>query len=85
MLDRGGNVSLVIFPFDPPTAATKIEPLRASFARLGGTMESPPDGRFIVVTVPIAAGFAAIEHADRPVIKNCAPSASPTDRPSRLS
>jgi hypothetical protein len=63
VLDRGGNVCLVIFPSDPSTAETNIDQLRATFARLGGTTESPPDGRFIVVTVPVAAGFPSIERA----------------------
>jgi hypothetical protein len=63
VLDRGGNVCLVIFPSDPSTGATNIDKLRASFARLGGITESPPEGRFIVVTVPVAAGFPSIELA----------------------
>jgi hypothetical protein len=63
VLDRGGNVCLVIFPSDQSTTATNIDQLRASYERLGGTTESPPDGRFIVVTVPVTAGFPAIERA----------------------
>ncbi len=41
--------------------ATAVEELRQEFERLGGTVEVPPDGRFVVVTVPVQAGFPAIE------------------------
>jgi len=60
VLARGGNVALVLFPGSDPDEA-QILLLRAEVAALGGTTEVPADRRFIVVTVPVAVGFPAIE------------------------
>ncbi|MBU2664529.1 hypothetical protein KOI35_13585 [Actinoplanes bogorensis] len=37
--------------------------VRAAFDRLGGVVEMPADRRFIVITVPVRAGFPAVEAA----------------------
>jgi len=60
MLRRGGNLCLVLWPAAPPTD-TDIGILTTAFQRLGGIVEASVDRRFIVVTVPVAAGFPAIE------------------------
>jgi hypothetical protein len=62
VLRRGGNICLVLLPRARPTE-TEVGDLTAAFRRLGGIVESPPDGRFIVVTVPASAGFPAVEEA----------------------
>src|SRR5215212_3299469 len=59
---RGGNVCLRIYPTGTPTDSD-VAPLISAFARLNGTVELPASRRFIVVTVPVSAGFAAVEAA----------------------
>lgn len=59
---RGGNVAVHIYTrgsFSPEDLAG----LRAAFAHVGGSVEAPANGRFAVVTVPVVAGFPAIEAA----------------------
>ncbi|MBL7258614.1 hypothetical protein [Paractinoplanes lichenicola] len=40
-----------------------VAELRDAFDRLDGLVELPADRRFIVITVPLTAGFPAIEAA----------------------
>lgn len=40
-----------------------LERLRLAFDPLDGEVEAPPDLRFAVITVPVSAGFSAIEAA----------------------
>ncbi|GAA0910358.1 DUF4265 domain-containing protein [Virgisporangium aurantiacum] len=60
VLRRGGNLCLVIWPAAPP-ADPDITVLTTAFERLGGIVETPVHRRFIVITVPVSAGFPAIE------------------------
>ncbi|WIM99031.1 DUF4265 domain-containing protein [Actinoplanes oblitus] len=62
VVHRGGNICLLVVPGDPP-APEDLAPLRDSFDDLGGIVELPADRRFIVITVPAAAGFDAVEAA----------------------
>ena len=55
---RGGQVAVQIFG---RVDLRLVEDLRRIFEPLGGKAESPNDGRFVVVTVPVTAGFPAIE------------------------
>ncbi|WP_179277199.1 DUF4265 domain-containing protein [Actinoplanes regularis] len=59
---RGGNICLLVVPKTPPEP-DDLAPLRDAFEELGGITELPPDRRFIVITVPAAAGFGAVEAA----------------------
>jgi hypothetical protein len=60
VLNRGGNLCLIVLPATPPAAAD-IAALSTEFQGLGGIVESPPSRRFIVVTVPATAGFPVVE------------------------
>jgi hypothetical protein len=62
VIRRGGNLCLVVVP-RRPAGQGEITALRSAFDRLGGLVEMPANGRFIVITVPIAAGFPAVEEA----------------------
>jgi len=62
VVQRGGNICLLVVPEEPP-GADDLALLRDAFDDLGGIVELPPDRRFIVITVPAAAGFDAVEHA----------------------
>jgi hypothetical protein len=62
VLHRGGNLCLVLLPAAPP-ADLDVAVLSTEFQRLRGVVELPQDRRFIVVTVPVTAGFPAIEAA----------------------
>ncbi|MGA5473140.1 DUF4265 domain-containing protein [Streptomyces arboris] len=57
---RGPNLCVQAFG-RPPFDAASLESLTSSFVPLGGLVEAPADRRFIVVTVPAAAGFPAVE------------------------
>ncbi|GGX38168.1 DUF4265 domain-containing protein [Streptomyces chryseus] len=57
---RGPNLCVQAFG-EPPFAAESLESLINAFAPLDGLVEAPSDRRFIVVTVPVAAGFPAVE------------------------
>lgn len=59
---RGGNICLLVVPDEAP-APDDLAPLRDAFDELGGIVELPPDRRFIVITVPAAPGFDAVEAA----------------------
>ncbi|MEV6102359.1 DUF4265 domain-containing protein [Nocardia sp. NPDC051981] len=61
VLRRGGNLCVRAYPRGGPPSDSEISTLTAGFDRLGGVVEMPPDRRFIVITVPVTAGFAAIE------------------------
>lgn len=60
IVTRGGNVCVVIYPRTPPDDSA-VAPLRDAFEKLAGLVEAPEDKRFIVVTVPVSAGFPVIE------------------------
>jgi hypothetical protein len=62
VVQRGGNICLLVVPGEPP-GAEELAPLRDAFDELGGIVELPPDRRFIVITVPAAAGFDTVEAA----------------------
>jgi Domain of unknown function (DUF4265) len=62
VVGRGGNVAAVIFPRASVDDADLAE-LSAVLDELEGVAESPEDGRFVVVTVPVSATFSAIESA----------------------
>jgi hypothetical protein len=62
VLERGRNLCLVLYP-TPPLHDHELASLGAVFQQLGGIVETPPTRRFIVVTVPVTAGFDAVEHA----------------------
>lgn len=62
VLERGGNVCVCLFPGTRPSDAG-VTALTAAFEQLDGLVEMPPDRRFIVITVPVGAGLAAIERA----------------------
>ncbi|MEU3348926.1 hypothetical protein ABZ723_28845 [Streptomyces sp. NPDC006700] len=57
---RGPNLCVQAFG-EPPFAAESLESLISAFVPLGGRVEAPAERRFIVVTVPVAAGFPAVE------------------------
>ncbi|MFE4425046.1 DUF4265 domain-containing protein [Streptomyces sp. NPDC056817] len=59
---RGPNLCIHAFG-EPPFAAESLESLISAFTPLAGLVEAPADRRFIVVTVPAAAGFPAVEAA----------------------
>jgi hypothetical protein len=46
-----------------PGGARDVQRLTDAFNTLGGLVEAPDHRRFLVVTVPVEAGFAAIEAA----------------------
>jgi hypothetical protein len=60
VLTRGGNLCLVAVPRTPVDNAA-VAALRSAFLKLDGATEMPADGRFIVITVPVVAGFAVVE------------------------
>jgi hypothetical protein len=62
VVHRGGNLCLVLFPASPPETTDFLR-LTTAFEGLGGLAEMPPDGRFVVITVPLAAGFGPVEKA----------------------
>jgi len=62
ILTRGGNLCVVIYP-QSPLADGAVANLRAAFDGLNAVVESPVDRRFIVVTVPVSAGFPEVEAA----------------------
>ncbi|MEZ3180081.1 DUF4265 domain-containing protein [Streptomyces pimonensis] len=57
---RGPNLCIQVFG-EPPFDAESLESLSSDFAPLGGLVEAPAGRRFIVVTVPAAAGFPVVE------------------------
>jgi hypothetical protein len=61
--ERGGNVAVVVLGHPGRSLTDNVQPLRQAFDGLGASVEPHPDGRWIVVTVPVTAGFAAIEAA----------------------
>jgi Domain of unknown function (DUF4265) len=62
ILERGGNVAAHVYSHVPIGESDLIE-LRESFEPLQGLVEWPQVPKFVVITVPIAAGFPAIEAA----------------------
>jgi hypothetical protein len=61
---RGGNVAVLSFA-DPrqPLTVDETELLRQAMAPLNAVVEMPEGGPFLVVTVPVAASFPAVETA----------------------
>lgn len=57
---RGGNVAVPVY-FGALVSAESLGDLRSRFQKLGGRTEWPADRRFAVITVPVTAGFPAIE------------------------
>ncbi|WP_159041687.1 DUF4265 domain-containing protein [Streptomyces aureus] len=68
---RGPNLCIQAFG-RPPFAAESVDSLSRAFAPLAGLVEAPADRRFLVVTVPVDAGFPAVEA----VMETWAPSVS---------
>lgn len=66
MAERGGGIAIHITGDLNPSI---LGHLRVEFARLDATVEAPPDLKFAVITVPVAHGFPAIEHAIRRATK----------------
>ena len=62
VLRRGGNLCIRIYPSVFPSE-TSLGVLTEDFELLGGWVEWPSDRRFIVITVPVVAGFLAVEKA----------------------
>jgi hypothetical protein len=60
VVERGGNVGIIIYLAEP-AGAEQVDALDAAYGPLGGMVELPPRRRFIVITVPASAGRAAIE------------------------
>jgi hypothetical protein len=60
VLRRGRNVAVRAFPVGS-FATEEVQRLSDAFLQLGGHVEAPGDRRFVVATVPAAAGFQAIE------------------------
>ncbi|MGI8333873.1 DUF4265 domain-containing protein [Actinomadura scrupuli] len=60
VLQRGGNLAVQAFPV-VELVPTDVGRLREAMTPLGGLVESPPDLRFVVVTVPVTAGFPRVE------------------------
>lgn len=62
VVERGGNVAVHVYP--PAVLQTReVEALQRLFEPLGGVVEAPDPANFVVVTVPVSAGFSAIEDA----------------------
>jgi hypothetical protein len=64
--ERGGNVAVNVAVHvysRPALSGEQLGTLRHRFDSLAGFVESPDPARFAVVTVPVAAGFPAIEAA----------------------
>lgn len=62
VLRHGGNLCLVLYPSSPPTD-DEVALLVAAFQHLGGLVEVAPERRFLVITVPVTAGFGPVEDA----------------------
>ncbi len=57
---RGGNLCLHLYPEARPSDVS-VDALIAAVDELRGLVEMPSDRRFVVITVPISAGFPAVE------------------------
>ena len=60
VVERGGKVAVQIYA-GASIPATDLIDLRVAFGELNGVVEWPAERRFVVVTVPVDVGFAAIE------------------------
>lgn len=58
---RGGNLAIVAFAPTGQSIAEQGRALRDAVQGLGGLVESHPDGRWLVITVPVRSGFPSIE------------------------
>ncbi|MEU6187603.1 DUF4265 domain-containing protein [Nocardia sp. NPDC047038] len=63
VLRRGGNLCVRIYPADARPADAEVSALTTRVDRLRGLVEMPSDRRFVVITVPVAVGFPAVEQA----------------------
>src|SRR5437867_1785588 len=61
-VERGGNVAVHVYPV-ATLEGREVEALQRLFDPLGGVVEAPEPPSFVVVTVPVSAGFSAIEDA----------------------
>ena len=62
VVERGGNVAVHVYPV-ATLEGREVEALQRLFDPLGGVVEAPEPPSFVVVTVPVSAGFSAIEDA----------------------
>lgn len=62
VVGRGGNVAVHIYA-KPALEQRDVDDLRRRFEAIRGLVEAPAHLRFAVVTVPVSAGFPAIEAA----------------------
>ncbi len=61
---RGGNLAVLSYAESgQPMTENDARLLRQAMTSLEGVVEMPEDGRFLVVTVPVAATFPAVEAA----------------------
>lgn len=58
VLARGGNLCLRLYPTVRPSDSS-VAALRSAVEHFDGLVEMPADRRFIVITVPVAAGLHA--------------------------
>jgi hypothetical protein len=58
---RGGNLAIQAYAERGAFTSDQIGALEGALAPLGGLVEAPDDGRFLVVTVPVSIGFPRIE------------------------
>lgn len=61
VIERGGNLAIQSFAERDAFDVDQIEALRKAFAAEGGLVEAPSHRRFVVVTVPVQAGFPRVE------------------------
>lgn len=61
VVSRGGNLAVVSYVPEAQDISAALAALMDGFGPLGGTVETPEDRRFVVVTVPVAVGFPAVE------------------------
>jgi hypothetical protein len=61
VVSRGGNLAIVSYVPKAQDISAPLAALTDGFGSLGGTVETPADRRFVVVTVPASAGFPAVE------------------------
>jgi hypothetical protein len=60
---RGGNLAIVAFAPHGRSIAEQGKALQDDIQSIGGLVESHPDGRWLVVTIPVQSGFPSIEDA----------------------
>jgi hypothetical protein len=58
---RGGNIAMVAFAPTGQSILQHGEALQDAIQSIGGLVENHPDGRWLVITVPVRSGFPSIE------------------------